>query len=282
MRYIPLSSVDKSELDSWIARSNEILEEMQAEPDERMRKAIIHRNRAHWREQTLLDFLSHLSNGKCWYTEARFTAEYPQLEHFRPKSCARNEDWVKCHNGYWWLAFDLENYRLAKPMPNVRKGAYFPLRERNMAVSTPGIACSRESPMFLDPTNQDDVELLGFNALGQVEPCAKPVVDLDDWDVVRIEFSIKRYGLNDENLVVARKSVWDGLISRFSEYQQVFTKARRERCAASAGRALQIRKDLAKELDPSREFSAVVLECFKKHEVGQILLSQLLSHQLAA
>jgi hypothetical protein len=42
------------------------------------------------------------------------------------------------------------------------------------------------------------------------------------------------------------------------------------------------RKDLAKELDPSREFSAVVLECFKKHEVGQILLSQLLSHQLAA
>ncbi len=282
MRYIALSSVDKSELSDWISRSNEILDEMKAEPDEKKRKAIIHRNKSHWRETRLIDFLKRLSNGKCWYTEARFTAEYPQLEHFRPKSCARNEDWVKCHDGYWWLAFDLENYRLAKPMPNVRKGTYFPLRERMTAVNSPGIACSRESPMFLDPTNQDDVELLGFNALGQVEPCAEPLVDMDEWDRKRIEFSIKRYGLNDENLVTARKSVWDGLIKQFSEYQQVASKAKNERCAFSAGKAQQIREDLAKELDPSREFSALVLECFKKHKVGRVLLPQLLSYQLAA
>lgn len=57
-------------------------------PDTKNRSAIIHRNKIHWRDSGLLDFLIKLSNGKCWYTEAKFTAEYPQLEHFRPKSHA--------------------------------------------------------------------------------------------------------------------------------------------------------------------------------------------------
>lgn len=282
MRYIALSSVDKSELDDWIAKSNEILEEMKAEPDEKKRKAIIHRNKSHWREKKLIDFLSRLSHGKCWYTEARFIAEYAQLEHFRPKSYARNESGDKCHSGYWWLAFDLENYRLAKPMPNVRKGTYFPLQERVLAVTRPGVSCSREAPMFIDPTNSDDVELLGFNALGEVEPKANPIVDLTDWDKTRVEFSIQRYALNDESLVSARKAIWDGLVKQFSEYQQLIAKVKRERCAFSAGRASEIKKGLVDRLDPSYEFSALVRECFTEHPVGQKLYPQLMSMQMAA
>ena len=282
MRHIPLEASNKDALAAWLEKSKEILDELKAEPDAQLRKAIIRRKRSHWRDGGLLDFLKGLSNGKCWYTEARFTAEYPQLEHFRPKSCARNEDWDKCHEGYWWLAFDIENYRLSKPMPNTRKGSYFPLRERAMAVCGPGIAVTRESPMFLDPSNEDDAELIGFNSLGQPEPCREPAVDLDAWDKLRIEFSIKRYGLDDRELCEQRKALWVAISAMFDEYATFGLKAKRERCLESAGKAKQIKTELRKYLEPKREFTALIRDCFNTHKVGRSLYPQLSAVQVAA
>lgn len=282
MRYIPLQESDKSSLDSWLKKANEILEELKTEPDARKRKAIIRRNKKHWRDLGLLSYLKTLSNGKCWYTEAKFTAEFPHLEHFRPKSYARKECGEICHGGYWWLAFDIENYRLSKPMPNVRKGTYFPLRERAMAVCEPGIAVTRESPMFLDPSDEDDAALIGFNALGIPEPCHEPVVDLDDWDKLRIEFSIRRYGLGDSELCDQRKALWVAISSMFEEYARSGLVAKRERCSESAGKAKQIKKELGKYLDPNHEFTALIRDCFNTHKVGRSLYQQLSAMQSAA
>ncbi|MBF6042309.1 hypothetical protein H8F22_25870 [Pseudomonas sp. P154a] len=275
MRYIALQESNKDALKAWVIRSNELLEEMKAEPNAKKRKAIIHRNKAHWREFGLLEFLKTLSNGKCWYTEARFTAEYPHLEHFRPKSYARQVSGVICHDGYWWLAFDIENYRLSKPMPNTRKGTYFPLRDHAMAVCKPGIAVTRESPMFLDPSNEDDVALIGFNALGESEPCKEPPIDLDEWDKLRVAFSIQRYGLNDKDLCDQRKALWISINAMFDEFAVFGLKAKRECCIESAGKAKQIRAELKKFLNPSNEFTALIRDCFKSHQVGRSLYPQL-------
>ena len=282
MRYIPLKEREKESLETWLEKSNEVLEELKAEPDAQRRKAIIHRNKKHWRDEGLLNFLKALSDGKCWYTEAKFTAEYPHLEHFRPKSCARNEDWDKCHDGYWWLAFDIENYRLSKPMPNTRKGTYFPLRERGQAVCEPGIAVTRESPMFLDPANEDDAALISFNALGQPEPNPEPPIDLDDWDKKRLEFSIKRYGLDDTTLCNQRKALWVSISSMFKEYAEYGLKAQRERCIESAGKAKQIKAELKKYLDPKQEFTGLIRACFQDSRVGKSLYPQLVEKLIAA
>lgn len=281
MRYIPLQESEKTILDDWFIKTNEILEELIAEPDAQKRKVIIHRNKKHWREKNLLDFLKALSNGKCWYTEAKFSAEYPHLEHFRPKCYARNECGERCHDGYWWLAFEIENYRLSKPMPNTRKGTYFPLRERVMAVCEPGIAVTRESPMFLDPSNEDDAELLSFNSLGKPEPCREPAIDLNDWDKLRIEFSIRRYGLDDSELCDQRKALWLSISSMFDEFASSGLKAKEERCVESAGKAKQIRKELGKFLNPNQEFSALIRDCFNTHQVGRSLYPQLAAMQVA-
>lgn len=275
MRYIPLSQINKNTLQTWQDKSEQILEQLKTEADPKMRKVIIHRNKKHWRDPELLNFLRQLSDGKCWYTEARFTAEYPHLEHFRPKSCARNENWEKCHDGYWWLAFDIDNYRLSKPIPNVCKGTYFPLRENAMAVTTVGISVSRESPLLLDPANEDDVALISFNALGMPEPCKEPPIDLDDWDLARIEFSIKKYGLDDKDLCDQRKAVWVAIHALFDEYAAAALKAKRERCVESAGKAKQIKAELNKFLDPKCEFTATIRDCFYSHKIGRSLLPQL-------
>lgn len=282
MRFIPLRDRGKGSLDDWISKSNKFLEELKAETDARKRKVIIHRNRTHWRDKGLLDFLKELSYGKCWYTETKFTAEYPHLEHFRPKSCARNEDWVKCHEGYWWLAFDIENYRLSKPMPNIRKGTYFPLRERGQAVCSPGISVTRESPMFLDPANEEDAELISFNALGVPEPNPEPSIDLDEWDIIRLEFSIRRYGLDDIDLCDQRKALWVSVSSMFREYAEYGLKAKRERCIESAGKAKQIKSDLKKYLEPEREFTGLIRACFQSDKVGKSLYPKLVEALIAA
>ncbi|MGI9281460.1 MAG: hypothetical protein ACR2PX_17765 [Endozoicomonas sp.] len=274
MRYIPLGEVDKSVLEDWQKKSDELLNDLKDEADPQKRKVIIHRNKDHWRDPILLSFLKALSGRKCWYTEARFTAEYPHLEHFRPKSCARNEHWEKCHEGYWWLAFDIENYRLSKPMPNTRKGTYFPLRERVMAVCTPGISISREYPLLLDPANEDDAALIGFNSHGEPEPCREPAIDLDEWDRERIAFSIKRYGLDDQELCDERKALWVSITSMFDEYAENALKAKQERCIESAGKAKQIKKELSKYLDPEQPFTSLIRDCFNSHSVGRSLYRQ--------
>ncbi|BEV07294.1 hypothetical protein [Methylophilus sp. DW102] len=282
MKYIPLRESKKEELEAWLNKSNEILAEMKLETNPKKRRAIIHRNKSHWRNDDLLNYLKKLSDGKCWYTEARFVAEYPQLEHFRPKSCARDEDWKKCHDGYWWLAFDIENYRVSKPMPNVKKGTYFPLREPAMAVCDPDVAITRESPLFLDPVNQGDAELISFNALGQPEPCPEPAVDLCEWDKRRIEFSIKRYGLDNTELCDRRKELWVAIESMISEYATNAKRATHNDCKISKGKAEQLIIQLKKYLEPSQEFTSLISACFLSNKVGKALYPKLLTQLLAA
>src|SRR4051794_25391405 len=46
---------------------------------------------------------------KCWYTEAELVGADLTIDHYRPKC------------DYWWLAFDVGNYRIACPFANSPK-----------------------------------------------------------------------------------------------------------------------------------------------------------------
>lgn len=282
MRYIPLKESGKKALDVWLDKSNQILEEMKNEPDAEARRQVIEKNKSHWRNPELLKFLNELSDGKCWYTETRFSAEYEHIEHFRPKRCACNEKGEQCHDGYWWLAFDVENYRLSKPMPNVRKGTYFPLQERVMAVQSVGIALSRETPMLIDPADEEDTALIGFNSHGKPEPCSHPAADLTAWDIQRVEFSIARYGLDDKTLCDSRKELWVSIQSLMSEYMELIKKHKAESCKVSQGQAKEKLIQLKAYLEPSYEFTALVRDCFQSSEVGQRIYSRLTMMKQAA
>ena len=47
---------------------------------------------------------------KCWHTEAELVEADLTIDHYRPKC------------DYWWLAFDVSNYRIAYPFANSPKG----------------------------------------------------------------------------------------------------------------------------------------------------------------
>jgi hypothetical protein len=78
------------------------------DPEER--KESIEAHAQIWRD--LAEWLKGQSYGKCWYSEARETFSYWHVDHFRPKKKVKDLNGNEAQ-GYWWLAFDWHNYRLA-------------------------------------------------------------------------------------------------------------------------------------------------------------------------
>lgn len=153
---------------TWKTRSDEITAEIIAEPDLAKKHSLIDKYKNHWRTPELINWLSGVNFEKCWYTETKFGGDYQEVEHFRPKKGTKNKDGTVnlAHPGYYWLAFDLSNYRLCKSRPNRKKGTFFPIIDERLRASSNIHPWQDESPFFLDPLNPADVLLLSFNDNG--------------------------------------------------------------------------------------------------------------------
>ena len=160
----------------------------------------------HWGK--LKPWLLFLSHDKCWFTEGKEICSHYDVEHFRPKKEALGREEADTRDGYWWLSFDYENFRLAGGVPNKKKGGFFPLLEGTQR-STFAVRCEEsEVPYLLDPISSVDADLLAFNEEGN----AIPTPGCSDWDQQRVHESIKRYKLNDhDQLPAARREVWQNV-----------------------------------------------------------------------
>lgn len=260
MRNIPFNKADRKPLKAWMKRSGEILKILSAEKDIAKRKSLIDKYQPHWRKQVLLDWLAELSHDKCWFTETYFGGDYPEIEHFRPKKESLDQEGEKIHDGYWWMAFDINNYRLSKPMPNRKKGCYFPLRDTTKAVDAPGGPIDDEDNCLLDPIVEEDCYLLAFNEIGNAEPEAGVI----DWKLERVNFSIERYKLNDSRLCRRRKVIWQTCRDLLAEYQNKAKMADDTGSAKNRGEAQTILKTLREMLMPEKEFSSVARICLMR------------------
>jgi 5-methylcytosine-specific restriction endonuclease McrA len=153
--------------------------------------------------------VAHFGN-KCWYCERILPSSELVIEHFRPK---RRVTGLKNHPGYFWLAANSKNFRIACKNCNCRwtnpngvvagKGNYFPLLNEVDRVSTRVVDLRSEIPLLYDPLRQSDCEGLIFIADGSCLPAA------DDYiEVSRGFSSINLYNLNNPVLVDSRKRLW--------------------------------------------------------------------------
>lgn len=154
-----------------------------------------------------------LGCAKCWYSEASLQECEGQVEHFRPKKGVAGER----HGGYWWLAFDWTNLRLAHPTVNRRKtdyligekrgkGTYFPLKPETERTNLPGEE-SQEEPVLLDPVVFSDTLLICFSSEGAPSPSYKKEDDEWKWD--RAQSSIKYYHLDEGTWNARRQDLMD-------------------------------------------------------------------------
>ena len=174
-----------------------------------------------------------LSHNKCWYSEAPIGNGDFEVDHFRPKNKAKqkvdytdtkSKSVVHKENGYWWKAYDWDNYRLAGALANKLrrdrlgdcedvkgKGDYFPLDliSGRVANDEENLVC--EESLLLDPTNPVDVSLLTFDK-GLPIPAT-----IEDDEIDRVKQSIFYYHLDLDQLNTARKIVWDDCVAQIKD-----------------------------------------------------------------
>lgn len=169
----------------------------------------------------LYSALSELSGDKCWYTESKENSGEWQVDHFRPKGKSLDENGKEIlKEGYWWLSYDWQNFRLSGTLTNLLrkgrfeegnetmgKGNYFPLKDKTKVSKVKDKKCRGEKPLLLDPINARDVELLSFDKDGM--PYETYNVDDNALNYLRASISIKCYGLEHKPLVRGRFRVWN-------------------------------------------------------------------------
>ena len=170
------------------------------------------KKRSHvWRK--LSKYLAQMSYGKCWYSEAKDAGANFDVDHFRPKAEAKRTEEIVDAEGYAWLAFDWENYRLSAQNCNrlnkddddntQGKGSWFPLSDGSSKATWENRCIDEEDVLLLDPVVKDDLAFIDFDDVGRFVPSrlcvGKPALRVRQSGVI--------YGLNLEKMREARFEV---------------------------------------------------------------------------
>ena len=195
----------------WLDKAARLTTELAALDSPEERRAYIERHQPVWKE--LKAILLGFSRGKCWYSEAREICSDYHVDHFRPKGRAGNLD-GSAREGYWWLAFDWNNYRIAAGVCNsphkddedkvCGKHDYFPLKSGSPFAKAPNDDLRDEVIYLLDPCDPADPPLLTFDESGMPVPRAP----MGTWAALRARESARLYHLHYTPLVEERKKVW--------------------------------------------------------------------------
>jgi len=181
------------------------------------------------------------------------------VDHFRPKAGVKE---CPNHQGYWWLAFDLQNYRYSceycnsrrtDPKTNITggKGTYFPLLTEETRADSPTDDITQEEICLLDPTNPTDPGLLAFDDYGEAGPSAAA---LSENAKLRVKKSIELYNLNLSVTVERRSVLCRDVKDTFNSAVQYFIDNNQE----ALGRALS---DLRLWISEKAEYAAAA-KCY--------------------
>jgi uncharacterized protein (TIGR02646 family) len=239
----------------WIRRATGLLAALDAAADRPAREAIIDANSRTWGE--LKKWLMRLSHNKCWFSEAKDCFNHWDVEHYRPKKAAKDEDGTKS-DAYWWLAFDWQNLRICGNVGNRKKGTFFPLRPGS-ARATRHSDVRLEDPLLLDPAKAHDASLISFNLDGDV--VVAPELK-SSWDKQRVEYTVTRCHLDYPQLADKRRVVWADCWARIQQYRQdleYYISDQTNDVARNS--AIQAADQIRAMLRPDAELSAVARAC---------------------
>jgi hypothetical protein len=256
VRFINLENVEPDA--AWQLRAQALSDRLDAVGTKAERDEIIRQNSEVWGE--LKPWLLERSKGKCWFSEAHDYFSHWDVEHYRPKSAAKDADGKVHGEGYWWLAFDWHNFRICGNVGNRKKGVFFPLRPGTHEATAADRNIDDEFPLLLDPTRLEDTLLLSFDENGDV----KQLAQLDDWNSSRVEESIKRYKLREhEPLMEARRDVWSKCIREVNLCQNLMNELAKNPSATKKEAVRQQMLKLVEMASFGAEFSATASECLR-------------------
>jgi uncharacterized protein (TIGR02646 family) len=238
----------------WLKDADNLTEDLKRATSEEERQKIIEDNENLWQRKKFKEWLISLFHKKCWYTESKENVSAYHVDHFRPKGRVAEES--ETHEGYWWLAFVWQNYRVAGQLINVKKKDKFPVNGTFRA-TIEDTRLENEDALLIDPLEEEDVALLSFEASGEVV-YAEPI---SDDDKKRVDATREILGLNKiPNLVEARQQKWQRCLDYINQYVKADTLNNPLRKVHKSFAKFELNKMIKEE----EEFSAVALACLRK------------------
>lgn len=276
MRFIDIEEIQLH--DGWDTKVRDLNQQLNEAENDAARKSVMKDNPI-WKE--LFVPLSNLSNGKCWYSEALDVMSDRDIDHFRPKGRAKNIDSIPRinENGYWWIAYDYENYRFSSQYSNqLRKDKYDPEKEtggkwvyfplfEGSTVANNKIQCEDEDIMLLDPCDKDDPPLLTFDNRGVAIPNAAAI--LEERDEIRVETSIKLYHLDHTPLKELRERIWDKCQRFIDEIRSISTNPIGV-SQKGRNRVKFLKDEIRRMTNKSEELSAVAIACCEENSLSML------------
>jgi len=256
---------------AWLNKVAALQAELETKATAAERKAFIDANAGVWGE--IKNGLLEMSHGKCWYSEAPDAVSDWHVDHFRPKKRALDEDKTE-HEGYYWLAFDWKNYRIAGSYPNSPhrdaggatrgKWDYFPLANGCVRADWDHRDCSGEVCLLLDPTRPGDPKLMTFDEEGVPIPTQPQIPIVKK----RVETTVHFLFLDSPRLVAARKRKWRETLDWIEELRTA-CPGDIATCTPDDFRRVQRLIDRLSDLTgPSTPFASTARACLKVNGLG--------------
>lgn len=230
-----LIDFDLSEInlpENWQQNVDTLKAQIEAQDDSSSRSELINANQELWR--LIKPELAKKSYYKCWYTDSPQQGTDVDVDHYRPKNrIAELRNRNPPHTGYWWLAFDIRNYRYSCIIANRRrtdvetsltggKADFFPIFNENSRAWSPSQDYEEEQPILLDPCKIADVRLLDFKEDGEAMP--RESAESKPHAFTRAAESIRFYHLNHSDFVRARQDLRDELSRLISSAKRYYNK----------------------------------------------------------
>ncbi|MBE8233420.1 MAG: hypothetical protein HAW67_06750 [Endozoicomonadaceae bacterium] len=258
MRWIDKDEVEECLNEKWRTKSKQALDDLLKASTPEDRKKILTKSAIIWRD--FYKLLPQALQDKCWYCEAKEIRSDTPVDHFRPKG-AIEED--KNHEGYWWLAFDWENYRVACTYCNSKrtfedsqggKGCQFPITNSDCRACCPSDNHEQEIPAFLDPFDPDDWKLLWFDHDGI--PIATP--ETTEEEQQKVQNSIKIFHLDQRKICQKRNRIRLNIEKEIINLKQAEKNSDKQTIQASKSTLRRMVKD-------TEEFSRAAIVYLRQH-----------------
>jgi hypothetical protein len=251
----------------WIDDAQAVTDQLRAADSKAEKEAIIDRKQRLWRDERLRTWLLKQFNNKCWYTEASESVSPIDVDHYRPKGRVKDLDGNESE-GYWWLTFRWDNYRISGHLINNKKLDLFPLVEGVRAREFDPVTLRLEAPLLIDPT-KDEARLISYER--DEDACiAVPSAEISAREKYRAEKTIELLGLNLRvRLNEKRAEYWDDCLMMIADYKGGTEDPQAIRLVSQAFALKELKKKITYEM----EFSSVSEACIRKHAPGSLIAS---------
>lgn len=206
---------------------------------------------------------------KCWYTEAPQIGTDYDVDHFLPKGRVKIASGEilsrdnKQHPGYWWKAFDIDNYRYSCIYANRSreeggKVDYFPVSDESHRCWDFSDQSDYEYRVILDPCSIEDVQLISF----KIETGKTACIYTEEQNPICYE----RVRLTKKILNLDETTIYDARMKAIKEIESIILLLQISFNVHDLNQDIRLKIQDTKKLiiekcNRKSPFSAAVLEC---------------------